>query len=64
MTKKVSPKKKYVYFAFKNGKLVSVITSVMDNYEDAVNCDYPVVNPRNAKKQIEDWMVANQRSQD
>ena len=48
--------KTVAFFGFKNGQLATVVISKMDNYEDAVNCDYYVNNPRNAKKQIQEWI--------
>ena len=42
------------FLGFKNGKLVSVVISIMDNYNDAVDCDYHSDNPENAEKQIKE----------
>ena len=44
------------FFVFRNGKLVTVLTTTMDNYNDAVDCDRVVMNPKNAKKQVEEWL--------
>jgi len=38
------------FLGFRNGKLVSVVTTTMDNYNDAVDCDCYVKNPQNVKK--------------
>jgi len=43
------------FFCFKNRKLVAVVTTTMDEFEDAVGCDYFVKNPEGAEKQIEEW---------
>ena len=43
------------FFVFKHGKLVTVVISRMNNYNDAVNCDNYVTNPKNAEKQIKEW---------
>jgi hypothetical protein len=43
------------FLVFRNGKLVSVVTTTMDNYNDAVDCDRYLKNPENAKKQIKEW---------
>ena len=42
------------FLGFRNGKLVSVVTTTMDNYNDAVDCDRYVKNPENAEKQIKE----------
>jgi len=47
--------KKYTYFGFKNGKLITVITSTMDDVEDAIDCTYYIGNIQDAEKQIEEW---------
>ena len=43
------------FLGFRNGKLVSVVTTTMDNYNDAVDCDHYIKNPENAEKQIKEW---------
>lgn len=43
------------FLGFKNGKLVTVIISIMDNHNDAVDCTRYVKNPQNNNKQIEEW---------
>ena len=47
--------KKHTYFGFRHGKLTTVVTSTMDNYEDAVDCNYHIDDPQDAQKQIEEW---------
>lgn len=48
--------KLYTYLVFVNRKLVSVVESTMDTYEDAVNAaDYFIKNPDDAEKQIREW---------
>ena len=44
-----------IFFCFKNGKIVAVVTTPMDEFEDAVDCDYTVKNPEGVEKQIEEW---------
>jgi len=48
--------KLFVYFGFKNGKLVSIIQSTEDNVKAAVDCNYFVADPREAEKQIDLWL--------
>lgn len=43
------------FLGFRNGKLVSIVTTTMDNYNDAVDCDRYVKNPENVEKQIKEW---------
>jgi len=43
------------FLVFRNGKLVTVLITTMDNYGDAVDCDRYIMNPRNAEKQVEEW---------
>ncbi len=43
------------FLGFRNGKLVSVVSTTLDNYNDAVDCDRYVKNPENAEKQIKEW---------
>ena len=47
--------KKYNYFGFRHGKLITVIVSNMSNVEDAIDCNYYVADPQDIKKQIEKW---------
>jgi len=49
------PKKTYIYFGFRHGKLTTVIISTMDNEKDAIDCNYYIANPQDAEKQIEEW---------
>ena len=43
------------FLVFRHGKLVSVVTTTMDKYNDAVDYDRYVKNPENAEKQIKEW---------
>lgn len=43
------------YFGFKNGKIITVVQSTAENYNDAVDVDYYVSNPQDAEKQIKEW---------
>jgi len=47
--------KLYTYFGYRHGKLTTVVTSIMDDGEDAINCNYYIAEPRDAEKQIEEW---------
>lgn len=49
------PKKTYTYFGFRHGKFTTVITSTMDNVEDAIDCNRYVDNPQEVEKQIKEW---------
>ncbi len=44
------------FLVFRNGKLITALTTTMDNYNDAVECDRYVKNPKNAEKQVEEWL--------
>lgn len=46
------------YFGFKNGKLVTVVQTRADNYEDAIDVDYTVENPNDAESQIARWKAS------
>lgn len=49
---------KYVYLGFRNGKLQTVILSNSQlSVEDAMDCDYWVDKPQEAKKQVETWLA-------
>ena len=43
------------YFGFKNGKLVSVLQSVNGDVKEAVNCTYFISNPKEVKRQMQNW---------
>ncbi|GAG90303.1 unnamed protein product [marine sediment metagenome] len=43
------------FFGFRHGKLVTVVMSIMDEVEDAIDCNYYITNPEDAEKQIADW---------
>ena len=48
--------KKFAFFGFRNGKLATIFVSKMDNYKEAIECDWIINNPQNAKKQIAQWL--------
>ena len=45
-----------VFFGFRNGKLITVVLSTQNEYDDAVDCDYHIDEPQEAKKQVEEWL--------
>ena len=45
----------HTYFGFRHGKLTTVIQSILDNVEDAIDCKIYVDEPHDAKNQIEQW---------
>jgi hypothetical protein len=47
--------KLFVYFGFKSGKLVSIVQSTEDSVKKAVDCNYFIVDPVEAEKQIVAW---------
>jgi len=51
----MTERKLFVFFGFKNGKLVSIVQSIEDNAKAAVECSYFVANPQEAEKQIKTW---------
>jgi hypothetical protein len=52
----MSEKKPHVYLGFKNGKLQTVVISRNADRETAIDCDYYIDEPQDAKKQIETWL--------
>ena len=44
-----------VFLGFRNGKLITVVQSLSDEYDNAVDVDYTVKNPQDAEKQIVQW---------
>jgi len=53
---KLEKKKAYVYLGFKEGKLITILISTNSDRETAIDCDYYVDEPQDAKKQIETWL--------
>jgi len=49
------------YFGFKNGKLVSVLLTINDDIEKAVDCAYYITEPQEVEKQIEKWKKENSK---
>ena len=47
------------YFGFRHGKLTTVILSIIDNVEDAIDCNNYVTNPQDIEKQIDQWKKEN-----
>ena len=45
----------YTYFGFKNGELISVLQSRVDDVEEAIDCDYYISEPQEAETQIISW---------
>jgi len=45
----------HIFLGFKNQKLVTVTYSVLDEVEDAIDCDYYITDPQDAEKQIAEW---------
>lgn len=43
------------FFGFRNGKLITVVLSTVEGYEDAIDVDYVIEDPENAERQIEAW---------
>ncbi len=52
----LSDKKPHVYLGFKNAKLETIVISRNANRESAIDCDYYIDEPQDAKKQIERWL--------
>ncbi len=46
----------HVFLGFKHGELVTVILSKEAEKEDAIDCNYFICEPQEAKKQIEQWL--------
>lgn len=44
-----------IFLGFRNGKLITVVESTVDNFESAVDVDYTIDNPQDAEKQIAEW---------
>ena len=48
--------KKFAFFGFRDGKLATIVVSMTDNYKEAIDCEYIIDTPQNAKKQIAQWL--------
>ena len=49
---------KYVYLGFRDGKILTVILSNSElSVEDAMDCDYWIHKPQEARKQVETWLA-------
>lgn len=44
-----------IFLGFRNGQLITIVESVIDNFESAIDVDYVITNPENAEKQIAEW---------
>ena len=45
----------HVFLGFRNGKLVTVIHSIVEEAENAIDMDYYVTDPQEAEKQVSQW---------
>ena len=52
----MTEKKPCVYLGFKNAKLQTIIISRLEERESAIDCDYYIDEPEDARKQIEKWL--------
>lgn len=43
------------FLGFRNGKLITVVESTVQDFRDAVDVDYVVTDPRDVLKQIAEW---------
>lgn len=50
----------HTFFGFRNGKLITVVQSTSEEYDNAVDVDYSVANPQEAEKQIAEWKSEHQ----
>jgi len=50
----------HYFFGYKNGRIASVVISIKDDYESAVDVDHYVSEPEQPEKQIEGWKKLNQ----
>ncbi len=53
--------KPYIYLGFNHGKLMTIIHSLIDEVENAIDMDYYISNAEDAAKQFEIWR-ANQEN--
>jgi len=44
-----------IFLGFRNGKLITVVESTVQDFESAVDVDYVVTDPRDVLKQIAEW---------
>jgi len=44
-----------VFLGFRNGRLITVVESTVQDFNDAVDVDYVVTNPKDVMKQIAKW---------
>ena len=42
-------------FGYRHGKLTTVILSIIEPVETAIDCNYIVEDPKEAEKQIAEW---------
>lgn len=52
--------KLFTFFGFRNGKLVTVVQSTIEDYTDATDLYMIVENPQDAEKQIAEWKREHQ----
>lgn len=50
----------HTFFVFRNGKVISIVQSTVDNFESAIDGDYTVKDPQDAEKQIAQWKSEHQ----
>lgn len=43
------------FLGFRNGRLITVVESTVQDFRDAVDVDYVVTEPRDVEKQIVEW---------
>jgi len=43
------------FLGFRNGRLITVVESTVQDFNDAVDVDYVVTDPRDVLKQIREW---------
>ena len=51
----------FVYLGFQNGKIVTVIYSILEDHEAAIDCDYYVNHPQDAEEQITEWKKEHEK---
>jgi hypothetical protein len=49
------------YLVFRNGRLVSIVESLDETFNKAIEADYVVENPQSFEKQRSEWMERNKK---
>lgn len=44
-----------IFLGFRNGRLITVVESLVQDFNDAVDMDYVVTEQRDVMKQIVEW---------